>query len=623
MVRADALPCQPIFLTLSFIVYSIDVRTCNGTRSTHLLLGGAKLPQKECFLILGGAGLVGKQIAHRIATDANLSPRKIVIAALLREDVEKALTELRKAIGDKPIEWVGEYGNIFVRNEYADSNPKELLEDARRREVLFADLFGKVEDAYEDSRLVTIIRRHQPEVIIDSINTATAISYQNVYTASNQARKHVQDLLETVRMGDIQYARDKTEETSLALYELLLSQSMPELIRHIFLLNKAMVEVGTRLYLKIGTTGTGGMGLNIPYTHSEDKPSAQLITKTAVAFAHTGLLFLMARTAGGPIVKEIKPGGMIGYADINYRPIPIRGKRGKILRRYSGQVEILDEHLVLHQPESVFQDLADLELPIIDTGENGLFTKGEFETITAMGQMEFITPEEIAHEVAMEIQGSTTGRDVIAAIDSAVMNPTYRAGYLRHRALSELERLELETGTHSVALGHLGPPELSKLLWEAELLKLRYETLRAVLKYTPEELSEELSTLVQSGKFDSMCQTIISLGLPVLLPDGRHIIRGPHISIPERIEPDVRITEEDVDAWAQKGWVDLRPRNMALWLERFEKMEKSRLQIRGRGSASVTLEGYLYEDMRIGEVVGWIFNNEHEGYRIKYGHRIK
>lgn len=579
--------------------------------------------QKECFLILGGAGLVGKQIAHRIATDANLSPRKIVIAALFREEVEKALTELRKAIGDKPIEWVGEYGNIFVRNEYADSNPKELLEDSRRREVLFADLFGKVEDAYEDSRLVTIIRRHQPEVIIDSINTATAISYQNVYTASNQARKHVQDLLETVRMGDIQYARNKTEETSLALYELLLSQSMPELIRHIFLLNKAMVEVGTRLYLKIGTTGTGGMGLNIPYTHSEDKPSAQLITKTAVAFAHTGLLFLMARTAGGPIVKEIKPGGMIGYADINYRPIPIRGKRGKILRRYSGQVETLDEHLVLHQPESKFRDLADLELPIIDTGENGLFTKGEFETITAMGQMEFITPEEIAHEVAMEIQGSTTGRDVIAAIDSAVMNPTYRAGYLRHRALSELERLELETGTHSVALGHLGPPELSKLLWEAELLKLRYETLRAVLKYTPEELSEELATLVQSGKFDSMCQTIVSLGLPVLLPDGRHIIRGPHISIPERIEPDVRITEEDVDAWAQKGWVDLRPRNMALWLERFEKMEKSRLQIRGRGSASVTLEGYLYEDMRIGEVVGWIFNNEHEGYRIKYGHRIK
>jgi hypothetical protein len=581
------------------------------------------LPQKESFLILGGAGLVGKQIAHRIATDTNLSPRKIVIASLFSKEFENALAYLGKVPGDKPIEWVGEYGNIFVRNEYADANPKELLTEPTHREALFSDLYDNIEDAYERSRLVTIIRRHQPDVIIDSINTATAISYQNVYTASNQARKHVQDLLETVRLGDIARARDKTEQSSLALYELLLSQSLPELIRHVLLLHKAMVEVGTRLYLKIGTTGTGGMGLNIPYTHSEDKPSAQLITKTAVGFAHTGLLFLMARTAGGPIVKEIKPGGLIGYADVICRKIPERGKRDTVVHRFTSTIEWLEEYLELHQPESMYRNLGELELPIIDTGENGLFTKGEFETITALGQMEFITPEEIAHEVAMEIQGSTTGRDVIAAIDGAVMNPTYRAGYLRHRALADLERLEAETGTHSVALGHLGPPELSKLLWEAELLKLRYETLRAVLKHTPEELSEELSELIQSEEFDQLCQTINSLGLPILLPDGRQIIRGPRISIPERVEPDVKITDEDVDAWAQKGWVDLRPDNMALWQERFEKMERSRQDIRGRGSAAVTIEGYIYDNIHIGEVVGWIFNNERDGYRIKYGHRIK
>jgi len=581
------------------------------------------LPQKECYLILGGAGLVGKQIAHRIATDNNLSPRKIVIASLYSHELENALAYLRKAPGDKSIEWVGEHGNIFVRNEYADTNPKELLVDPTHREALFADLFDKIEDAYEHSRLVTIIRRHQPDVIIDSINTATAISYQNLYTASNQARKQVNEIIESVRMSDLQCALDKTEQTSLALYELLLSQSLPELIRHVLLLNRAMVEVGTRLYLKIGTTGTGGMGLNIPYTHSEDKPSAQLITKTAVAFAHTGLLFLMARTAGGPIVKEIKPGGLIGYADVTCRKIPERGKRGTFLYRYTSKIEWLDEYLELHQPDSMYRNLGELELPIIDTGENGLFTKGEFETITALGQMEFITPEEIAHEVAMEIQGSTTGRDVIAAIDGAVMNPTYRAGYLRHRALTDLERLEAETSTHSVALGHLGPPELSKLLWEAELLKLRYETLRAVLKHRPEELSEELTELIQSEEFDRMCQTIISLGLPILLPDGKQIIRGPRISIPERIEPGVRITGEDVDAWAQKGWVDLRTQNMVLWQERFEKMERSRQDIRGRGSAAVTIEGYIYDNIRIGEVVGWIFNNEQDGYRIKYGHRIK
>ncbi len=183
------------------------------------------MPQQECYLILGGAGLVGKQIAHRIATDANLYPRKIVIASLSGKEVENALVYLTKATGDRPIEWVGEHGNIFVRNEYADTNPKELIEDPTHRETLFADLFDKIEDAYEHSHLVTLIRKHRPDVIIDSINTATAISYQNVYIASNRARKQVQDLLETVRLGDIQGARHKTEKTGLALYELLLSQS--------------------------------------------------------------------------------------------------------------------------------------------------------------------------------------------------------------------------------------------------------------------------------------------------------------------------------------------------------------------------------------------------------------
>lgn len=581
------------------------------------------MPQKECYLILGGAGLVGKQIAHRIATDKNLSPRKIVIASLYSHEIESTLAYLRNTPDGMKIEWAGEYGNIFVRNEYADENPKDLLTDPSHREALFTDLYDNIEDAYKQSRLVTIIHKHQPDVIIDSINTSTAISYQNLYTASNQARKEIQEMIESIRESDLQHALDKTKPGSLALYELLLSQSLPELIRHVLLLHKAMVEVGTRLYLKIGTTGTGGMGLNIPYTHSEDKPSAQLMTKTAVGFAHTGLLFLMARTAGGPIVKEIKPGGLIGYADVTSRKIPERGKRRTFMYRYTSKTELLDAFLELHESEDAYHNLGELELPIIDTGENGLFTKGEFETITALGQMEFITPEEIAHEVAMEIQGSNTGRDVIAAIDGAVMNPTFRAGFLRHRALTDLERLEAETGSHSVALGHLGPPELSKLLWEAELLKLQYETLRGVLKHTPVELSEDLSRLIQSEEFAQLCLTITSLGLPILQPDGRQLIRGPLIRIPERIEPGVLVTEEAVDVWAQKGWVDLRPCNMALWQQRFEKMEKSRKDIRGRGSAAVTVEGYIYDNIRIGEVVGWIFNNEQDGYRIKYGHRIK
>ena len=35
-----------------------------------------------------------------------------------------------------------------------------------------------------------------------------------------------------------------------------------------------------------------------------------------------------------------------------------------------------------------------------------------------------------------------------------------------HQALEDLKRLEEQTKAHSVALGQLGPPQLSKLLWD-------------------------------------------------------------------------------------------------------------------------------------------------------------
>jgi len=46
-------------------------------------------------------------------------------------------------------------------------------------------------------------------------------------------------------------------------------------------------------------------------------------------------------------------------------------------------------------------------------------------------------------------------------------------------------------------------------------------------------------------------------------------------------------------------------------------MLRSAQTIHHQGSAAITMEAYRSEEIRIGEVVGWIFNNEEEGYRIK------
>ena len=556
----------------------------------------------ENFLILGGGGMIGVQIVRQIAR--NLSPRHLVIVSLYEDEVREALAECRR---DFPgVRFTGFWGDVFLRPEWNEARKTrgQLLEAPGHRAELFADLFGDVDAVYQRSQLVQLILEHKPEVVIDSINTATAISYQDVYTASALAKRE----LDTLVAGSGQI-----EAAARAVDTLLIAQSVPQLIRHVTLMQRAMTEAGTRLYLKVGTTGTGGMGLNIPYTHSEDKPSAKLMTKTAIAFAHTGLMFLMARTPGGPVVKEVKPAAMVGYADIARRAVR---EHGRPVYLFASRAEPLGPSLTLRQPEGEYQKLSELQMVVVDTGENGLFTRGEFETITHLRQMEFITPEEIARQVVLEIKGSNTGNDVIAAIDGAVMNPTYRAGYLRQFALEEAGRLEQETASHSVALGQLGPPEIGKLLWEAHLLRLKYGTLGAVIAQAAATLAAETYALVQSDAH--LRQTITSVGLPILTPDGQSLIRGPFIRIPEApVTNSAPLTPQNMDAWAAKGWVDLRPANFERWRERFHKMRAEAQRVRGHGSAAITREAYLSEEIHIGAVAGWIFNNEEGGYRIK------
>jgi hypothetical protein len=251
----------------------------------------------------------------------------------------------------------------------------------------------------------------------------------------------------------------------------------------------------------------------------------------------------------------------------------------------------------------------------VDTGENGFFARGEFETITYINQMEFVTPEEIAHQAVLEIKGSNTGYDVIGAIDSSVMTPSYRAGVLRQTALDKLARIEEETQSHSVALGQLGPPELSKLLYEAHLLKLNYGTLEAVISAPASEIAETLFSYLLEN--ESLRTTITSIGVPILAPDGRSLLRGPRVNIPESIYHEVPIGENNVNAWARKGWVDLRALSFAEWQERFRLMQRSQHMLHTRGSSSITMKTYLPDTIEIGAIVAWIFINEKHGYRIK------
>src|SRR5205807_9510556 len=162
------------------------------------------------------------------------------------------------------------------------------------------------------------------------------------------------------------------------------------------------------------------------------------------------------------------PTATIGWREIGFGPIRSKGKAIPL-------VDCPEPVPVSHAFRPDAQPWCDLGRPLegvfIDVGENGLFARDEFETVTALGQMEFITPEEVADYVMMELQGRPTGKDIVAALDASTAGPTYRAGVLRRNAIGRLRALEDSQGARGVAYEMLGPPRLTKVLYEAYLCR--------------------------------------------------------------------------------------------------------------------------------------------------------
>ena len=556
----------------------------------------------KSVLVLGGYGLVGQAIARRLIPDA---PRRIVLLSLKREEAEEAVA----AVGTERagVELAPAWGDIFTLADLKDEPRQKVFADAALRARIINSLLEPLsESVASEYFLYRLVTEERPDVIVDAVNTATGIAYQDVYKTSRLARQ----------------ALDSGADLRESLEMLLVTDYVPQLIRHVQVLYQAMVKAGTGVYLKIGTSGTGGMGLNIPYTHSEEKPSRVLLSKSALAGAHTLLLFLMARTPEGPITKEIKPAAAIAWKRVGFGEI-LRGGRPVPLfdEDPAAALPLVPGARFAPQDPSRGRALGQsLHSVFIDTGENGIFSLEEFSAITTSEQMEFVTPEEIADVVARELQGGNTGHDVINALDNAVMGPTYRAGLMRHWALEKLRNLEKEHEVRSVAFENLGPPRLSKLLHEADLLRRTFETMARVRAATAAELSRRAVALLTE---DARCRTdILSIGIPILLPDGR-LLRGPECKIPPVSAPGEthEITAERIDAWARAGWVDLREENMAAWKTRFERIEAEIQSIPTTDTSSRFLRDRQFWGaegvIQPGKVVGWIFATEEKGARMK------
>jgi len=539
----------------------------------------------KTILILGGSGLVGRAVARRLLSFA---PAKIVLVALYETEVVSTQEEL--APGSGPTEIETAWGNIFLPADAARVDRDAMLENERLRNLVIGDLLGDLtSEVLQRSFLYQLFQRYRPAAVVDCVNTATAYAYQDIFQSARA-------LLDSAHSGRI---------TARQAEEHVLTLTMPQLIRHIQILVESLRVAGAEAYVKVGTSGTGGMGLNIPYTHSEERPSRTLLSKSAVAGAHSLLLFLVGRTPGEPAIIEVKPTTAIAWRNIAYGTI---GRHTKPIRLYDCPAALSLDHAFQPEAGGWIDTGKPLEAVYVDTGENGLFSRDEFETVTALGQMEFITPEEVADYVTMELQGRPTGKDIVAALDGATAGPTYRAGILRAAAIERMKELEQEHGVRDVAFEMLGPPRLSKILYESFILSRINDSLAGLAASDAQELSDEAVRLVATD--GDLRMRMISVGLPIILPEEK-IYRGERVVVPFE-------GGEHLGRTVSRGWVDLRPDNCQLWIDRARRIIEHD-QRRADGSGSDVEWGAMRADDQISpsRLAAWIFTYEDGGARIK------
>src|SRR5438552_439342 len=270
-------------------------------------------PSSDCMdlrdrtaMILGGSGLVGHAVARRLLAAA---PRRVVLVALFEDEVRATARALEPDRGRATIEV--EWGNVFLPASLAQLERGAIMASAAHRRLMLEDLLSEfTDDILHRSFLYQLLLKYKPDAVVDSINTATAFAYQDPL-------KSAEDLLALAADGQV-------DRAAVERHVLLLT--MPQLIRHVQILVEALRRAETKAYVKIGTSGTGGMGFNIPYTHSEERPSRPLLTKSAVAGAQSLLLFLLGRTPRAPATVEIKPTATIAWREIGFGPIRRKGK---------------------------------------------------------------------------------------------------------------------------------------------------------------------------------------------------------------------------------------------------------------------------------------------------------
>lgn len=280
---------------------------------------------------------------------------------------------------------------------------KELSNQGKR--VIVADLKPKnIEDGSVEYRefdilvkdaLGQLIEEYQPDIVINGINVATLFS-RKPHQGYDQIIAFYIDIYRSLR-----------------------------------------VLHGSIHYIQVGTTGSGGLGFNIPFTHGDKIEDLPIINKAAFAGITTSMLTLLSRSfSDGKVrVSEIKPGLAI-FADV---------------------ISESEEH--------------GAKLVTLDGGESGHYTFNETALLTQF--MGFTLVSTVVDKLVSIIERRKIGKemqgyDVIENLNSTILAEEPDDVVKKEEFLKDIK--SRQGAVYIIATGNLGPPSVTRDLILGHLL---------------------------------------------------------------------------------------------------------------------------------------------------------
>lgn len=538
---------------------------------------------KNKTILILGAGQIGEACAIRVLEE---KPKRIVLHALTETEAKQVLANIKKIAAKFDVELTVSWGNALVTKSLMYVDKDKICNDKKNKKELINYYYSFFNNKLiRKSSLYHLIKRWKPDVIFDGINTATVVGYQD--DPYSIPRKILSN-----KKSDWQ---DSTEN-------LLVSNTIPSLIRFTQALKEAMADFKVNCYVKISTTGLGGMGNNLFYTHgdvNEPGMSSGILGKVAAAGVVHQLFLSLSHTPGFNI-KVIVPAALVGWQRVNFGKFRSHGKNLPLMDSIK-RVSLKDKEVF---KTAKCQKIADhLEIPYVDSGENCAYSLGEMTAITAVGQMECVTREEVA-QAAIEAAYGSTKHDLLTAIDLVSLGPSHVAAVQRDMILSKLYQLETGQKTYSIATNNLGPT-VSKHLFELFLImKVSDYSIKKCIESEVPILVKAVEKLLM--KDVTIRSQIVSLGLPIIFDNNEGII-GEYYYVPNPKEEN-KISKENINLWASCGWVDIRKPEIEYWQSVLKRVYKEITSLEKSESVILDRNWQKAKKGDIRELLGFIYS---------------